>query len=212
MQRSSWKLTLGCVAALAAVVVSVQAATPVASKNIVGYVKVDLVGGVYSLLNNPFNQVDGTAATVVKVLGTQVPNNTSVFVFNGTDYDQSTKLPFGWTDAALELAPGTGWWVQTPSDVTVLLLGEVEDADTVAKDLPAGFSLNGLPYPVDAAVTGSGLAGAPNNTSLYFWNGTDYEQATKLPFGWTADPTIGLEEGFWVDAAAAFTWTETKPY
>jgi hypothetical protein len=58
MQKGSWKLTVGCIAALAAVVtMSVEGTTPVASKNIVGYVKVDLTANQWSLLSNPFKQV-----------------------------------------------------------------------------------------------------------------------------------------------------------
>jgi hypothetical protein len=213
MQKGSWKLTVGCIAALAAVVtMSVQATTPVPSKNIVGYVKVDLVANQFSLLSNPFNQVDGSAPTVGKVLGTQVPNNTTVYTWTGAAYGQSIKFPFGWSDANLPMPPGAGWWVKAPAAATVLIMGEVPDAASAVTNVQAGNNLLGYPYPVEKTLKTSGLATAPNNTTAFFWNGTAYVQSTRFPFGWTPDETMGLAEGFWLIGQAGFTWTEAKPY
>lgn len=212
MQKGSWKLTVGCIAALAAVVtMSVQGAAPVPSKNIVGYVKVDLLANQFSLLSNPFNQVDGSVPTVSKVLGNQVPNNTTVYTWTGAAYGQSIKFPFGWSDANLAMGPGAGWWVKAPAATTVLIMGEVPDANA-AKNITAGNNLLGYPFPVEKTLKASGLAGAPNNTTAFFWNGAAYTQATRFPFGWTPDETMGLAEGFWLISQSAFAWNEAKPY
>jgi hypothetical protein len=213
MQKGSWKLTVGCIAALAAVVtMSVEGTTPVASKNIVGYVKVDLTANQWSLLSNPFKQVDGSTPTVTKVLGTQVPNSTTVYTWNGTAYGTSVKLPPAWSDPNLPMAPGAGWWVKAPSNATVLIMGEVPDDASMVSTFATKDNLIGYPYPVEKTLGASGLATVPTGASAFFWNGTTYTTAAKLPPGWVPNETMGLAEGFWLIGGAGFTWTEAKPY
>lgn len=210
MRKNPWKLA-ACVFGAAVLVVSALPAQEVAS-NIVGYVKVDLMAGDFSLLSTPFNQVDGSANTVAGVIGDQVGDGSSVFVYNGANYDAATKLPvIGWSPGTLELARGAGFWIQANADATVLLMGEVPEEDTTVS-LVAGDNLVGNPVPVESTLTASGLAGTPAGTSAFFWNGSGYDAATSLPVvGWSPDSALQIGEGFWVNIAGDFDWTEPAP-
>ena len=215
MQKSPWKLVAGVLVASAVMIGAVQAAE--VASNIVGYVKVEMpAGGIY-LLSTPFDQVDGTANTVDKVLGDQLPANSVVFAWNGASYDSSNNLPFGWSPPDLDLARGTGWWVSLEAesiteDQSVLIMGEVPESDiTIA--LTEGDNLVGNPVPVEMLLSVSGLATAPDSTVAFFWNGASYDSANKLVFGWSPDSALAIGEGFWLTlpAGSSFDWMEPAP-
>jgi hypothetical protein len=210
MMQKNWKLAMGCIAAVAIMATNVRAQDEIAS-NVVGYVKVALEAGQLSLLAQPFDQVDGSANTVNNVLGDQVPGNTSVNVFDaeGGGYVTASRGAFGW-DLDLPLTRGSGFWIQSPSAVEILLMGQVPEEDSVI-DIPAGLGLYGNPVPVETALADSGLNAAPGNTSLNFWDGTGYVTVGKGAFGWDQEVNIGMAEGFWINMPSAFQWTETAP-
>jgi hypothetical protein len=209
MMQKSWKLAMGCIAAVAIMATNVRAQDEIAS-NVVGYVKVALQGGTISLLTQPFDQVGGGANTITTVLGDQAPNGTTVYVWddNVSDYATASKSIFGW-NADLPLTRGDGFWIQSPGAAEILLMGQVPESDTVT-DVMTGWSLLGNPVPVEMAVSDSGLNAAPQGTALYFWNGSDYVSVSKGLFGWPA-ATMGMAEGFWLNAGQDFQWTEPAP-
>lgn len=210
MMQKSWKLAMGCIAAVAIMATNVRAQDEIAS-NVVGYVKVALEAGGLSLLAQPFDQVDGSANTVNSVLGSQVPGQTRVYAWDAEagDYAGTTRGVLGWS-ADLPLTRGDGFWIQSPSAVEVLLMGQVPEEDSVI-DIPAGLALYGNPVPVESALADSGLNTAPAQTRLYLWDGTDYIGITKGVLGWSAQTNIGMAEGLWIDAPSAFQWTEPAP-
>lgn len=210
MMQKSWKLAMGCIAAVAIMATNVRAQDEIAS-NVVGYVKVALEAGQLSLLAQPFDQVDGSANTVSTVLGNQVPGSTVVNVWDaeGGGYVSALRTPVGWS-ADLPLIRGDGFWINSPSAVEVLLMGQVPEEDSVI-DIPAGLALYGNPVPVEKALVDSGLNAAPGGTVLYFWDGAGYVSVIKTPVGWSAQTTIGMAEGLWIETPAAFQWTEPTP-
>jgi hypothetical protein len=210
MERKPWKLA-ACILGVAAIFATAVQAQEVTS-NVVGYVKVDLVGGVNSLLSTPFNQVDGSANTVSNVIGDQLPAGSSVFTWDGGAYVPATNLPVvGWQPSDLSLARGVGFFVATDGDASLLLLGEVPEDDTTL-NLAAGNTLTGNPVPVDMTLSTSGLAGAPAGSSLFFWDGAGYVPATNLPVvGWQPDAALPPGEGFFVALDAPYDWTEPAP-
>ncbi|HCF95728.1 MAG TPA: hypothetical protein DEW46_11750 [Verrucomicrobia bacterium] len=210
MMQKSWKLAMGCIAAVAIMATNVRAQDEIAS-NVVGYVKVALEAGQLSLLAQPFDQVDGSANTVNNVLGTQVGIGTSVYVYDaeaGT-YANAGRSALGWT-AALPLTRGYGFWINSPAAVEILLMGQVPEEDSVM-DVEAGLALYGNPVPVEQTIADSGLNAAPMGTSINFWDGSGYVNVGKSAFGWPAGTSIGMAEGFWMIAPSAFQWTEPAP-
>jgi hypothetical protein len=210
MMQKNWKLAMGCIAAVAIMATNVRAQDEIAS-NVVGYVKVALEAGQLSLLAQPFDQVDGSANTVNSVLGDQVPNATTVNVFDaeGGGYAGASRGLFGW-DVDLPLTRGDGFWIKSPSAVEILLMGQVPEGDSVI-DIPAGVSLIGNLVPVETALADSGLNAVPNGTVLTFWDGTGYVGIGKGLFGWDQETNIGMAEGFWINIPSAFQWTEPAP-
>jgi hypothetical protein len=210
MMQKSWKLAMGCIAAVAIMATNVRAQDEIAS-NVVGYVKVALEAGGLSLLAQPFDQVDGSANTVNSVLGTQVGTGTTVYVWDaeGGAYATASRSAFGWS-ADVPLTRGDGFWIQSPAAAEILLMGQVPEADSVI-DVDAGVSLYGNPVPVEKTIVDSGLNAAPMGTTLFFWDGSGYVTVSKSAFGWPAGTNLGMAEGFWMQAASAFQWTEPAP-
>ncbi|MGI6300296.1 MAG: hypothetical protein ACOX52_04445 [Verrucomicrobiota bacterium] len=210
MMQKSWKLAMGCIAAVAIMATNVRAQDEIAS-NVVGYVKVALEAGGLSLLAQPFDQVDGSANTVANVLGSQVGPQTIVYVWDaeGGAYAQASRTLAGWS-ADIPLVRGDGFWIQSPAAAEVLLMGQVPEADSVI-DVEAGLSLYGNPVPTENAIADTGLNAAPMQTVIYFWDGSGYVQVSKTLAGWPAGSTLGMAEGFWMSAPSAFQWTEPAP-
>jgi hypothetical protein len=185
------------------------------TSNVVGYVKVDLLANQPSLLATPFDQVDGTANTVANVLGDQVGTGSTLFWWDGAGYQAVNKTLVGWSGGGAQALPrGTGFWLQTPADTTVLLLGNVPEQDTNLTVVAGQNNLMGNPVPVDnLAVSASGLNAAPIGTQLFFWDGSAYVGASKSLVGWGA-AAMGIGEGMWVALPAGATdyaWTEPAP-
>jgi hypothetical protein len=178
-------------------------------------VKVDLLANQPSLLATPFDQVDGTANTVANVLGDQVGTGSTLFWWDGAAYQAVNKTLVGWSGGGAQALPrGTGFWLQTPADTTVLLLGNVPEQDTNLTVVAGQNNLMGNPVPVDnLALSASGLNGAPIGTQLFFWDGSAYVGASKSLVGWGA-AAMGIGEGMWVALPAGATdyaWTEPAP-
>lgn len=210
MMQKSWKLAMGCIAAVAIMATNVRAQDEIAS-NVVGYVKVALEAGGLSLLAQPFDQVDGSANTVNSVLGSQVGPQTTVYVWDAGAgaYATASRTLAGWS-ADIPLTRGDGFWIQTPAAAEVLLMGQVPEADSVI-DVAAGVSLYGNPVPVENTIADTGLNAAPMQTTIYFWDGSGYVTVAKSLAGWPAGSSIGMAEGFWMNAPSAFQWTEPAP-
>lgn len=210
MQKRSWKLAAGSLIAAVAMV-SAAFAQEVTS-NIVGYVKVDVVGGQFSLLSTPFDQVDGSANTVNNVLGDQLGAGTSVFAWDpvGASYTAANRLGPIWTNGDTALPRGSGFWVNPGADATLLLMGEVPDAQTDI-NIVAGPNLVGNPVPVEMALNDSGLSAAPAGSSIFFWTGAGYTPSNKLGPNWIPNETLALGEGLWLISGGDFLWTEAAP-
>ena len=208
MQKHSWKLAAGLVAATAIMVGVAQAAE--VTSNVVGYVKVDVEAGANNLLSTPFNQVDGSASTVSNVLGDQVAPGSTVFAYDSAiGYVGSTKFPDAWTND-LPMPRGAGWWLKTTANASVLIMGEVPEEDTTLA-MATGSTLTGLTVPVEMTMDDSGLSAAPLGSTAFFWDGGAYVGATKFPAGWTPNSDLAPGEGFWVTAQGEFDWTEPAP-
>ena len=198
------------------------AQTNVLSQNAVGYVKRTVNPGEFDYIQIPFVTIDGSTNKVSDVFG-DLPDGSNVLTWDpvGQTYIQSSKSFFGWAPD-VDLVLGQGFFLQIPgteaAPVDVYLLGEVPSDATV--DIPlvsgGGFAAVGVPYPAALTIETSGLdAALVSGDSVLVWDivGQGYVQVSKSFFGWApANTPLNPGDGFFVQAAAGGTYTETKPY
>lgn len=204
-------------AALVACAAVVTAQT-VTSANIVGYTKVDAVGGELSLVALNFDA--GTANTLEDLIGQGVPNLTWVYLWDvdaGTYKSAQLGARGTWSpNLAVEL--GDAFWIAaTGSDTNELIFsGEVLTDDAVIS-LPTGVAMIGYGYPVNFDWQTTQMSSDLDNLSwVYVWDEDTqaYVSSQKGARGtWNANPAVGPRNGFWVEnAGAPIDVTETVPF
>ncbi len=185
---------------------TVGSAQTVTSANIVGYSKVNPVGGELSLVALNFDA--GSANTLEDLIGQSVPNLTWVYLWDvdAGAYESAQLSARGSWTPNLEVELGDAFWIQPAGSGTneVVFSGEVLVEDAIVT-LPAGVSMLGYGYPVNLEWQSTQMSSDLDNLSWVFtWDqGTQaYISAQKSARGsWTANPSIGVTEGFWVDNA-----------
>ena len=225
------KRVLGIVAGLMLAAGMVSAQTNVLSQNAVGYVKVTVAYNSLYLVTVPYLQIDGSGNTLENIFGDQLPDFSTVHLWNGAGYDSHLYLGGGaFTTPGVAIPQSAGLWIDTSTappgaDVDVFILGEVpgsnngSDTNTVTGLPGSGIELVGFPYPVTADLATAGLIGTlPDFTTIHQWTGGSYASALYLGGGaFTGPVVVAPGEGFWLDTTTAlpggaWDWTETKPY
>lgn len=200
---------------LAAVLAALGSASSLAqvySVNAVGYINLTIPPG-FTILANQLNGTNNKLSTLLPAaaIGTTVYK----WVQGSQAFDSWTSLGpgGGWLGANPEpdVNPGEACIVQTAAALPVTLVGEVPQG-TLTVSLVTGYNLvsSAVPQAVDPATIGLPLA---DGETLYRWNnaGNNYNSYIWLAgswFGGTA-PTVNVGEGFWIQKAAAATWTRT---
>lgn len=188
-----------------------MAQSNVYSLNIVGYVNYTQAAGTFNLAANPLKLADNDVANVFTA-GPSYPNLT-VYKRNiaGSGYDSSTfDADLTACTELLDVPPGTGLWVATPSGTpfTNTFVGEVVLDSTNA--IPAGYSLKGAILP-QAGLIQTALNYQPDvNDTVSCWNGSGYNDYTfdaDLTAWLPEEPSVSVAQGFWIyNAAANKTW------
>jgi len=212
--------TLLLTAALSAAAIATSVAQTVYSVNAVGYVNVPVPAGKFALLSNPLNQATNSLTAVLP----DVPNGTKIFVYAGTNgFQDATKRsatswsgPFAQAPYNGILNPGQGFFIQNLSaaDFTVTFVGEVPQGTNLTVAIPAGFSLIGSPVPQSGKVETDLKLPAASGDKMFQYDPTAgyNKQSTRRGVAtWTGvagqtEPTIGVAEAFFYQAAAASTW------
>ena len=208
-------ITLAVVAFAAA---AVQATTT--SANVVGYAKVTANKGALTFTAINFDTGSETYAGLYDAL----PNNSTLYVWDkdNNQYVSANKGFFGWSGAAATrtVANGDALWISIPDSATeasydIIYPGEVNVAATNTVTLDA-IDAVGLGYPVEVTFGSTDLyANAPNDTTLYLWNGSAYTPYNKGFFGWSSGAetaVIGPTTAFWVNVPSSFSWEESRPF
>lgn len=204
--------TLLLAAALSAVgIVSSLAQSNVYSLNVVGYVNRDCAGnGGFTLLANP---LDSGTNTLNGVLASALPATSKVLKWGGTSFNTYTRTASGWlppTGGTATVAPGEGFFVQTPNPgpaLTLTFVGNVLQG-SLTNDYPLLFNLSGNQFPDSGTVTALGMV-PPTNNKILTWGGASYNTYTKTATGWLppgSGPTINVADGFFVNAVTPFMW------
>ena len=123
------KTTLAAAAILAAGLASSMAQANVYSLNVVGYVNVNYVAGFNAAANPLVGSPDNTLNTVLA--GADVPDNTTVFIWNTTlqDFDPVTPVyvaSSGTWSVNATVNQGQGIFVLAPANFTHTYVGEVK--------------------------------------------------------------------------------------
>ena len=135
---------------LAAGLASSMAQSNVYSLNVVGYVNKPFVAGGFTAAANPLNATNNSLNTIMQ--GTQVPDNTLVFLWDAAAQDFSATLPSYNATAGnwvpdVTIDPGTGFFVFAPTAYTNTFVGEVAQGSTTVP-IPSNFGLISSPPPI----------------------------------------------------------------
>lgn len=189
-----------------------MAQSNVYSVNIVGYVNKALAENALELVQNPLD--DGTNTLNSTMLGLSA--GTIAYVWNGSGYTSSTRGKSVWSPD-LNVPTGLGMFVRRVGTVgTNTYVGEVvaNVGTSVTNPLAADvLTLTGslIPYADTLNGTNLGLAGAPQGSILYKWNGSGYTSSTRGKSVWSPDLSIDVGESFFIRSAADFNWVQTLP-
>jgi hypothetical protein len=200
-------------AALAVGIISVQAQT-VYSANVVGYVNLSLPAG-YSMIANQLD-ADGTGTnnTPFTVLGTNLPANTYVYMWNGSGFVSTKWLASGkWTAySALftnVMQPHAGFFLDLPVATNVTLVGNVIQG-TNTFPITAGYQVVAPNVPLADTITNLGYVPTKNDY-VYIWNGTGFIGHKFLGTTWTGGgvPTYSVGQAMFLDAVANTNWIQS---
>jgi hypothetical protein len=207
--------TLLAAAAISTAFAITSYAQTVYSVNAVGYVNVTVPGGKFAIVANPLNQGNNTLSEVFPDLAA----NTQIYLWTGTGFGSAIrKTATGWlppTAGTNVVNPGAGFFVNNVAgtDLTITFVGEVPQG-TLATSYPAGFSLLSSQVPQAGKVETDLKLPAKNGDQVYvFTNGAYLPVARRTGTAWVGgvagapEPVVGVGQGFWLNAAAAGTWT-----
>ena len=209
-------LLLGAALAMTTAIASAQ------TSNVVGYVNVDLVPG-WNLIANPLDAGEANTLDLVTA-----PVGSSAYKMVNGAYQiavrSTDELGDYWDPWDITFEPGEGLFVNIAGTepVTVTFVGECVVGNH-SIDLPAGWSLVGNPIPTAGAIVDGidtlGLDGAvaPGDAIYFFDSATQsyniYSRSSD-DSGEYWDPydvniSVAVGQGFFVNKAAASTWTRT---
>jgi hypothetical protein len=218
-------LLLSAIALASSLVVA--SAQGVYSQNVVGYYQVTLTNGFQMVANQLDLDGTGTNNTLQTVIGTNVPNLTTVWAFDqalGT-YATATFLsgsgswignPAG-VNKALSL--GGGVFVQLAvgaSPVTITVVGQVPQGALTTPVNTAGYAIVSSQVPQGGLVqTDLGLTPA-NLDTVYRFNATAQQFSASSVFlsssgTWVGagQPNVAVGEAFWLQGHASTVWARS---
>ncbi|VGO16119.1 hypothetical protein PDESU_04709 [Pontiella desulfatans] len=198
---------------------SAVVAQTVTSANIVGYTKVNAVGGELSLVALNF-ETGGT--TLQDMIGTDVPALSFVYLWDKdtSAYTSASLNTRGSWTPNLTVDIGDAMWIQAAGAGTneLIFSGEVLTSNSVWA-LPAGIVATGYSFPVEKDFkTTQAATDLAALSFLYMWDeGTQsyaaWSKNTRGTWTGTGDPIMDPKEGFWIDnAGSAIVVDEPVPF
>jgi hypothetical protein len=207
-------------AAAFALSLAASQAQTVYSKNVVGYITMNLQPGFNLIANQLDYDGTGTNNTVQTVFGTSlVSGDVYPFVGGGFTAPATYSSKFGWqgdtNDANAALQPGGGVFVLVGSPTTITMVGQViQGTNNYAVNINPGFNIISGPDPLRGGLTTTlGLTPAAA-TYVYQWDPVAQSYVSpassySTKFGWNGlepqlgtNSVIGLSEAIFFDGAA----------
>jgi hypothetical protein len=213
-------------ALVAAGALSSMAQSNVYSLNVVGYVNLTLTNGFQMVANQLDFDGTGVNNTLGTVFGTNLPNQTRLYIYNATTASFSTATYLAgsgtWlgdsTGANAALQPGGGVFLSLPAAAavtTVTTVGTVLQG-SLATPYAAGFNIISSKVPVAGGAGSLGLTNnISNQDSVYQFVASAQTYGAKHTYlagsgSWLGgEPQISVGESFWYSAHAAGSWTVT---
>jgi len=190
-----------------------MAQSNVYSVNIVGYVNKTFATNALELVQNPMTDGTNTLNSVLGALGT----GSSAYVWNGSGYNISSKPKAVWSPD-LAVPTGLGFFVRRLGATgTNTFVGAVvaNVGTTVTNSLVANVTTlvgSAIPYAGTLNTsTNLGLQNAPQNSTIYQWNGAGYTISSKPKAVWSPDLTINVGEGFFIRPSSNYLWIQSLP-
>jgi len=203
-------------AALAAGVASSMAQSNVYSLNVVGYVNVPFISGLYTLVSNPLDNTTNDVNTILP----GVPDGSSLALWSVALQDFSPTVPayssttHTWTpDVAI--APGQGFFVVPNGNFTNTFVGTVRQYAITNSSVGGGaYECVGSTAPLGGSVTNvMGQYPPHDGDSLAIWSTNAQDFSASVPAyssttgKWTPDYPFNVGDGFFlVRAGGAVTW------
>lgn len=193
--------------------------------NVVGMIKHDLPQDGFKIVALQFPENEG--GITLNNAFTGLSDESVLFVWNDNNtYTRYTYYDgFGWfqgvTEANdVEITQGSAMWLREGgSGSSPVHSGNVPDAETIDRNIIAGFNLVSNPYPVNLRLGDIDTEGLTENDVIFVWDGESYTRFTYYEgFGWFQGVTeanayeIPAGQGFWLRAVSDGKITFTKPY
>ena len=199
-------------AALAASLMTSKA--QVYSQNIVGYINVPLNQG-YNLVANQLD-ADGTGTNngIYETIGTNMPNFSKVYAWNGAGYSVATfsATSHTWLGNNLSISnsmnPGNGFFLYCPVATNVTLVGNVITG-TNTYPIRAGFQIVAPSGPLAGTIDTTNGYTPTKLDKIYLWNGSGYTVKTYSGTSWLGgDPQLTVGQAIFLDAYGNTNWTQ----
>ena len=188
---------------------SIVTAQTVTSANMVGYTKVNAVGGELSLVALNF---ETGGVELQDLIGGDVPSGSSVFLWDkvGGAYSVAALNTRGTWVPNLTFELGDAVWIQAAGSGTneLIFSGEVLTTNALIT-LPAGVVATGYYFPVSKDFTATQMAAdVANGSSLFIWDEVAqgylvWAKNTRGSWVGTGVPVLDPKGGFWIDNSGA---------
>ncbi len=180
-----------------------------------GFIRVPLTAGQWDLVGLPFNQVSDEKVALADVLGTVgFVNGTEVMAWDGTGYAAASYFLGTWS-GNIELRRGQGFWIKTPVDTDLYLLGQVPSEEETAINLSRGLQLISAPYPAASDLNDEDvLLSVPFNGDQIFFlgDGPGYTSNAYFLGTWSGAGVLEPGKGYWYDSVDEQEMLLGKPY
>ncbi len=180
-----------------------------------GFVRATLESDDWQLVGLPFNQVADEMVALADVLGTiGFANGTEVMAWDGTGYAASSFFLGTWS-GNIELRRGQGFWIKSPVDTDLYLLGQMPDEADTAIELPRGLQLISSPYPAAIDLNDEDiLLSVPFNGDQIFFLGEEAGYTSNAYFmgTWSGAGMLEPGKGYWYDSVDEQDMLIGRPY
>ncbi len=180
-----------------------------------GFIRVPMKANQWDLVGVSLDQVTEEKVALADVLGmVGFVNGTEVVVWDGAGYAASSFFQSNWT-GTLELHRGQGFWIKSPVDMDLYLLGQMPEGEETMIDLPQGLQLVSAPYPATIDLNdGEILLSVPFNGDQLFFigDGPGYTSNAYFMGTWSGAATLEPGKGYWYNSVNEQEMLIGKPY
>lgn len=186
------------------------------SQNIVGYANISLTNGFTMVANQLDADGTGTNNTIFTVMGTNLPVNTTVEVWNGASFGSTKWTGSKWTTSSAlftnAMQPGVGFFVSSPVATNIIEVGTVLQGTNNLTVVP-GFQVVSSTFPLSGGIQTTFGYTPQKNDVVEVWNGATFGSHKWTGTAWLGggEPVLSVGQSVFLDSASTTntTWTQT---